>query len=419
MADLAIERSLLCSVETPEQLQRLLRDGVKAEHFSELGDVYQFIVEYYEEDLEIPPVDLLTEEFPDHAWQSSGGTFKYWYKRFRDSHVYREVAGLLQDNSQLLRDDPQKALRRLTDGFNKLHNVGGVSAGLSYTDKDALDRLDAYRRKVINRKRRMMVDGIPTGLSSIDDAGIGWRPGDLVGLVAFSGVGKSWLLTYFAATAWRFNRRVLFISPEMTESEVEMRADVVLAAMDNVELSHTALQQGLPIDVEAYTKLLNRMKGRDDWRTRDITETMSLDVGTIRHWILEHEPELVCIDGLGFLLTGSASAGGDKIWEQVRDVSYSLKGLAGATNTVIILTNQATRDARPDKIPRTDQIAFGQGFVHACDRVIQLARNRNNENQLVWRMEKNRGGRAIFTDRYLNWEVDNGRIWEIPASTEA
>lgn len=416
MVDLAIERNLLCSITDIEHLQKMISDGVTPEHFTQLGEAYTFIKDYYQEELMLPTTGLLTEEFPDQVWEASEGSFNYWYNRFHGAYIYREMAGLLQDNSTTLRDDPAKALERLSDGLNSLRTKGHTVASSSYADRDAMERLKLYRAKRINRRRRLMVEGIPTGLESIDNTGLGWVPGDLVGLVAFSGVGKSWMSTYFACVAWRAGSKVLFISPEMTAPQVELRADVILAHMDGLSFSHTALQRGEEVSLKEYKRFLDSLTEREDFIIKDTTQTMAIDAAVIRSWIHEHSPDLVVVDGLGFMLKDTS--GGNQIWSQVKDVAYACKGIASQTETAIILTNQATKDARPDKIPRLDQCAFGMGFVHAADRIICMARNRNNENQRLWHMEKNRNAEAIFTDRYLNWQVDTGDIHEIPVEVQ-
>jgi len=386
----------------------MLRAGVQPERFTRLKTVVEFICGYYEKQLEIPGVDVLNAQFPDYAWNRKDD-FPYWLKRFIDQDAYRKAAASLEKHIPRLKDDPVGAIQGLRMDLSDI-GVTVDEGHASKTDAGAIERLGDYRARALNRRRALMVKGIPTGLLSIDATGVGWQDGELVGVVSATGIGKTWLLCYFGVTAWRGGSRVLFVSPEMAARDLELRVDTLLAGQSGMEISNLALQQGHPIDEEAYKKLLSRMAKREDWLTVDHVEDINLDFNAVRKLVREHKPDLVLIDGLGFMISGGA---GDKVWEQVRDISYSLKSMAEAYNLVIILSDQATRDVRPDRIPKINQCAFGQGFAHACDKVIGLARRLNEESQLIYRMEKNRRGMAITDSKTLAWEVDKGIIREI------
>lgn len=407
MADLIVERSLLCSITEPIQLQTMLRAGVQPNNFTELRSAAEFILNYYQEHLAIPPIDILDNAFPEHAWQPVAG-FDYWLGRFIEVDTQRQVSRILTETVPKLKTDAVGAVEEMRQALSGLGAARGMRSTISLTDRDALNRLSELRGRQMNRHRNLMVSGIPTGLSTIDNTGMGWQYGDLNGVVAGTGVGKSWLLLYTACAAYRSGHRVLFISPEMNRQMVEMRVDVILAHMDGIELSNKGLQEGQNIDIAVYEQHLSRMAGREDWITIDMVEDMELDLAMVTRWVQEYQPEILLIDGLAFMLTGEG-----EIWQQVHRVCYGLKRLCEARRLVGVLSNQAKAEVRLDKIPRLNQCAFGQDFARACDRVIGLANHLTDEKLRVWRMDKNRHGEPLFANHRLMFDVDTGHIYDM------
>ena len=122
--------------------------------------------------------------------------------------------------------DPQKGL---VDLLSLLSDVEmDFDADVTIYDDGTLKRLEEYEE---DRKRYLENGGIigtPTPFKTLQALGSGWKPGELNGIFARSGIGKSWLCTELAAVSVLSGTRTLFISPELTVKQLSTRLDSIL-----------------------------------------------------------------------------------------------------------------------------------------------------------------------------------------------
>ena len=92
-----------------------------------------------------------------------------------------------------------------------------------------------------------------------------------------------------------------------------------------------------------------------------------------------------------------------------------MKNLATATNTPIIVSTQATREAsNMFTPPRADQVAFGDALIRAADVAISMCALENEDYKRMVQFQKYRDGELARDMTIMNWEVNNGDIKELP-----
>ena len=104
---------------------------------------------------------------------------------------------------------------------------------------------------------------------------------------------------------------------------------------------------------------------------------------------------------------------GKAMWEQNHSLFYGLKGLATTTNTPIVVSTQATRDAADLYAPpRPDQVAFGDAMIRASDIALSLFKDEGSEQRRLIQFQKYREGELPSEVIALTWDVDIGKIEE-------
>ena len=284
-----------------------------------------------------------------------------------------------------------------------------------YADSGYMDRLLFYEELV--RLRESGELGIVTGLKTFDNEGLGWRKGELAVILGPTGCGKSWLITYFAAQAYNAGKRVLFISPEMTTNETMFRFEPIYATLINNKsmLSNKALSTGT-YDLKKYDAFLKYAYGknnRSDLSVVDASEAgRQLSYEEIWNLALEFTPDVLVIDGLHLLSGGGRETKG---WEVLKEGVEYLKALAQQQNIVVLAAHQPDRSAQKagSTPPLLHQIGYGFSVAQSANRVISLGFVEGDGKKRCFIVPKMRGFEEIYHQRYLNWDVDTGKIWEI------
>ena len=139
--------------------------------------------------------------------------------------------------------------------------------------------------------------------------------------------------------------------------------------------------------------------------------------------VRKHNPEFVVIDGVYLVATSDSRKAA---WEQSHALFYGLKNLATSTNTPIMVSTQATRDAaNMFTPPRADQVAFGDALIRAADVAIAMCAVANDsadgslmqkaaDTKRLVQFQKYRDGELPRDTTYMEWSVNNGDIKEIP-----
>lgn len=317
----------------------------------------------------------------------------------------RQARRVLSTTVPNLSADPMATVRELISGLNDVGH--GYVGHTHFWDRDARERFERIMRRRDAHERGEVI-GIPTGLQIFDEAGNGWQPGELVGILGQLNVGKSWLLLYFAAVAYfRAGKKVLVLSPESTIDDIEMRMDTLIGRMMGYELSNDAIRRGA-IDPELYGRFIVELEelGNERLIVRDSGDRGSFQLDDVLGHAREHRPDLLCIDGFHLI------EGVGKSWENMKAAAMQIKGLAQFQGMAVIAGSQVQREAliAQDDTPEIGQAAYGLGLMETANRVITLAERRGDQYQRIFKVPKNRDGRKVTKRQYLRFDADLGDI---------
>ena len=381
-----------------------------AKDFAKHGESYKFIVNYFDKYGDFPTVDVLCENFPELDKTSQSVNFDYAVDNFKDQVLQRKIVKIVQLQRDIVKDNPKMALANLVNGLTDIDIM--YDEDVSSYDSGDLSRLDEWKKRTQKRTLEDGLMGVPTSFISINSKGVGWMAGELIAMFARPTIGKTWMCVHSAATAVKKGFRTLLISTEMPISSISMRLDVVLANMMGYDFSHTALRRGDPINEDAYKEFLMNSNKKDLLVCDHISGQVGISIEAIASLVRKHHPDFVVIDGVYLISAGDSKKA---IWEQSYSLFYGLKNLATSTNTPIMVSTQATREAaNMFTPPRADQVAFGDALIRSADCAMSMCAIENEPNKRMIQFQKYRDGELPNDITAMQWNVDKGDILEIP-----
>lgn len=400
-----LEARLLASLRDQADFDRLKAIGIKASSFEHYRSLYDHLVLMLETIGKVPRLLDIKEQFhlpPTVTRDRKEFDFIIGeVERFHSvSSIQKVIDSTVADND----GDPSILIDNL------IKNLGNVrptaSTQLSITDSSMNRRMEHYEIMAHDPGSA----GILTGISYFDEEiGIGWKPGELIGIVGRTYIGKSWLLLYFGVMAWQTGKRVLFVSPEMSIEETEARFDGLIMAKNDLVIDVSKLYKGY-VPSQQMKDVAARVAASDRWITYACSDEGRFGLGELARLIQQHHPDILIVDGLPLLESGNKR---QQMWESIKDLSYGLKRLAVRSNIAILISHQANRSAHNTaRPPGLHEISLGDAFAQACDRLLALSRPVQQENILRVTVQKFRKGRPHHQGVDFTFEPERGKIHE-------
>ena len=409
------EVGLLSSVQTPRDLSQLVQAGVTAGDFLTYGSVFDYYLSFAREYGALPQREDLVSVFSHLALElETPGELAYYVTELHNWAIIRQAsASSLErfgENGERLYSNPEEAIRLLAEDLRKLQR--GTRQHVEWVDRDAMQRLGWLVEKAEAQAAGGVI-GVPTGLRCFDTIAQGWGWGEAIMVMAPKGVGKSWLLILFGAVGYEAGHKVLLLSPEMSNREVALRFDVLLAYRygEQHALRHSALTSGAQ-DQAIYEDWLKRLTARERFIVVDSPGVGGFTVASILALVDEHRPDIVLLDGIHLVGSDTVQSG----WERIKQTADALKAVAQHQKCVAIWTSQVDREAM--KNPTEPAItgasaAYGKAAVEAANRLITLGLFEGDSNRRTFRVPNNRSGPEFHVRQHLVFDVDRGAIYQM------
>jgi replicative DNA helicase len=408
-----LEARLLASLPSVEAFEGLSDQGIRPEAFIHHRPLYNYIAELVREHRHLPRLRDLKAVFNLPAWvERKPHEFEWLVSEFQRLATAREVQDIVERGVEQYGDDPDALVNTLIRNLSTIASQQGKQ--ISVTDSSAEARFKRYAEKA---PPAGVILGIPTGLSYFDaQVRLGWLPGELIGVIGRTYLGKSWMLLYHGVRAWQNDKRVLFLTPELTVEEAEARFDGLVCGLHDIPVSVTELYRGF-YPTEAQKALASETAKRANWTTLSSATGKPFGLQDIPRLLRQFQPDLLLIDGLPHMVM--MAKGRQSAWEQMLEVSYGLKDIAVGSEIPIMVAHQANRaahnTARP---PGLHEIYMGDSFAHACDRVLVLSQPKSRPNELKITIQKFRKGKPLQGGISLDFDPDRGVIREHTATAD-
>lgn len=395
------EQAIISYIKNQENFNNLLKLGITAETFTFYKEIFEFISQYQSKYGDVPKKDLIEKDFPGFKYCSiENKELKFHTDEIKNFEFRRKASDILHKGTDLINTDVNSGLDYLVSQLSGIRKPYIISD--SWTDAEALKRLSQYNERVELVKKGLTV-GLKTGISFLDEKILGWMPGNVIAVVGGTNKGKSFFVKYAAAYVYEQGKRVLFIEPEMSIIEDELRTDVVLGHLRGYNLSNHALASGKKIDLKEYEKFLKEFSQRKDWHTLSADRGKPFTISSIESYINADDPDFVVIDGFRLV---DLQRGRD--WMSLEDAAMRLKAIAQARNLIMMITSQTNLDDGT-KIPDIFDVYGGKALSMSCDIFIGLAETAKPKTRMI-ALKKNRAGEVYNKPIEILFNVDVGEI---------
>ena len=317
-----------------------------------------------------------------------------------------------------------KEIHTLMVKTQKLYKSSVFSEG--EISKSIKDRLDNYHWVKDNPGQAV---GVLSGLKSLDDYTWGIKRSEMMVIGGASSSGKSLLMMNMAINAWKGNsdienmkfdknaKNVLYVSLEMTKSQLEKRIDANLANVRHKNLSRGTLS---PEEFSKYTRSLDfQGEHKNRFYILDLPRGSTVaDIESKYETILGlFKPDAVFVDYLQLMKPSVGATGTD--WIDVGRVSEELHEFCRKQDVAVITAAQrktAQKSSAKKKVDNIDIEDLGRSkMIGDNATVIMLIANRQDEmlrEDMEVHIVKNRDGAKGKVN--LRKVFDKSRIEEFP-----
>ena len=299
-------------------------------------DAYDAIRHHYRQYQCLPAVDTLIQD-TGIGLAPTQEPLGYYVDRVHERAAYRRI----RDNVCLIRDgldnldedmpEIQQAAKNIINAYRRSDGIGDIHT---------LDKVRDMVFKQYNSQRLSSgITGVTCGWPLLDEETGGYQKGDLIVQVARPGMGKTYLLLHQALAAWNKGARVLLVSMEMSLGQIGNRLFGLHAGINPMFIRKSQMSFYAE---RKFISGIEAIKGSE--RFTFIAGNMGKTVFEIDTMIDQLDPDIIFIDGLYLMKTGSASRNAGR-YERVAHVLDDVKEMTIRRNTPIVTTTQFNRIA--------------------------------------------------------------------------
>ncbi|WP_425710500.1 AAA family ATPase [Fictibacillus sp. Mic-4] len=428
--------AILSRVIDENSVDLLKRHGIERDHFPTQAEreVYDYIHEYAKQNGgKAPGYAVVVADHPEFNYVADDGTsFSYMCSRLKDAAAKRGFAELVNDKlSEAFENNSfEKFSEWLTENVNdiKIRNTNILSIGRTL-DELKTEFRDEYNKRKAGKSFKLW----RTPFKALNDEIGGLYSGDIYGVMAESGRGKSYLIIAFIDELLRQGAKVLVKSYELKAylwlsrlmSVLTAREEIiegdggVKVGLPNREILAGKLNEGLEMFFLSMVDSLNsyypgelilQAKG-DDYLTRSLKD---LD----RELTQRPDIDAVVVDpfyGLDDVYGKNANRTAGGAAEQA---ARKFEQIVGRHDVVGIYAVQASTDKKAQdedgnrelKLPTRDQVKTSKALLEIATNLFAFD---SNDGTAILGVEKGRNGAEDFRLE-LTALLDYGVLRELP-----
>jgi replicative DNA helicase len=407
-----IQRGIIYLLKNNHDFFTQISPLVKSEYFEypTHGKIYDVILSHYDEYLTIPTDDFIIEDIR----RGGGPNIKIsdYEEELEDINTIDPES---VQNKEFILDLVEDFAKKeaLTGAIKtsvvdlKRGNYGAVESNIreALTVSRQLDVGQNYFSDVVDRFKRLYEiseedrDTFMTMIPTLNNATEGGLQRKEIGMVvAPPGVGKSLYLANQCVQSLMENRKVLYITLEMSEDRVAQRIDSIASLVPQRKMKNDAAT--LLRVKERLTQFKTKFSGGElVIKELPSGSTSVHGIRALLSILRNHEkfePDLILIDYIGLLNLGDRSMAK---YEAMEQIVADLRGIAQENNCVIWTATQTNRQGRNVRLITDSELGDSYGQVRPVDLAVSLNQTREeyeNGKMRLYAM-KVRNGRAFFT----------------------
>ena len=254
---------------------------------------------------------------------------------------------------------------------------------------------------------QMMVTGVPSGFTELDELTAGFQPGELIILAARPSMGKTALSLNIALQAClRDKRKVAYFSVEMGKDQVMVR---MLASAAKIRLGDLRIGR---IDDQSWPRLINTAAAVSETGLfiDDTSGVSPFDIrAKCRRMKAKYGLDMIMIDYLQLM---SMKQKFDSREREVAEISKLLKSIAKELQVPVLALAQLNRgvEGRSDRRPMLSDLRESGSIEQDADLIMMIYRedyyDKNNQDI--------KGVAEIIIAKHRNGPVDTVKLRWIP-----
>lgn len=353
------------------------------------------------------------------------------------------VRGAYQDTVKLLERNYESE-----DTWGQIHEMWRKALMVERNFDIGIDYFKSMKQRLSEEEETIdLANRFKTGLPSVDEEiGGGFSRGEVMAIVAPSGVGKSLYLACLCAINLMRGKKGVYISCELKDKKVARRMDAILTGLnirtltsyrDDVFQRIEELRAGIvPINKKGDQKWFENSLGEGECLSipKDEEEfspfiikqfpSRSASVNTIRAYLSQlrfrgFKPDFIIVDYVGEM----KDVPGMETHQSRAQIISELRGLAEEEDCFVAIAlqpNRGGKEAGKERHGKIDDTHFADSFaqIMPLDGAISFMQNDLEKQEGVGRgyVIKLRDGKSRFMF-YLSFDQENLRITEIHLDT--
>lgn len=375
--------------------------------------IWSFIYDYYKKYKEVPPHELVMNEFDDFEFDEEvPGKTGFHLQTLREKRNRQELERIILGAGEALKNKDGSAteiLDHLTKRISETRRNAGLSRTLDVRDfDDAAIEFDRRRQLAALHDGQV---GIATGFEYIDrEYATGFAPGHFIVALGYSGLGKTWFIIKLAINAWLKGYKPLIICLEMTPEELRDRIYFLISHYNMDDLVRAEID---PAEFMLWAKEF--MKDKVEFSLIGNEGFGAFTTDMVAGKIEQFKPDIVFCD---YLQLFSDRAISPNEISRAKNTAREFKEIAMVTQIPVVVVSAVTGKDKKDRLnpPSISQVAWSSEIEYAANFAFAVHTHRDAVTQRPLRTEivilKNRhGGLATFD---VKMDLVNGVIEEIP-----
>lgn len=372
--------------------------------FLEHRDIWNFIVNHYEEHKRVPSKETVKQHHPDFEFISTPEPIAYYVDEAKKESLAYQTRSIVSKAHTLIGEmGARQAISYLMEEASKLYKF---SSNLKDTDLvgEWKDRAEDLKERSKNKKE---IQGVPSGINVIDKVFGGWQPGDFIVLLGWTGVGKSFIARLFAVNAWKAGYRPLIISLEMNKQQEGQRLDTLLNNGEG-HFTNTDLIKANPDILETYEKWAEAtFEGKHAIHLVTSEGLETADQNMVQAKIDQYHPDIVILDYHGLF---DDASGSKTETEKAKNLSKAFKRIAVKNGVPIIDVAAVTMaDGHSERPPELEEVAWSKQLAYDADLVLAIHREMSSD---LFQVVSRKVRRASHFGFYLRWNLETGKWTE-------
>jgi len=408
MANLSIESEFISDIISGKlSIDAINKTNFEPNYLEYNGEIYEWLFDYVNLNSELPTLELVQTRYPEFRFIETKNNPDQLIDAIRKNSELDRFKSAVTKSSTLLQNSGSVDVARnyLTTELEKFNgNTEQDVFDLSKED-DSNIVFEIYKEKLAKIESGEKIF-IPSGLGKEMDNWLngGWRGGDLIGVLAPLGTGKSWLSMLFASSAMKNKFSPFILALEGTLEKESYRSITTLAGTPNSDL-HTAMLPELDF-AKALVQIRNIAQETGTHYYLALHGTREVYTPSVfRQKLIKYKPGLAIVDYLS-LMALSQKVGADD-WAEFSAISKSLKRIAVSLEIPVIATLQGNRASlTKDSLDANDSSYFG--ILRDFDIVLGLAKVKGKKFILRINSVKGRDQEDVF-DGYYRTDWNTGK----------